>query len=172
MRARWRLFADEWLRTWNATEAYSKAYTKCTREAARRAGQRLLTKVDILDYIHERQMKPEEVIGRLEEQGRSEYHKFINGQGEVDIQAMKDAGKAHLIKGISYDRRGNRIVKFHDGQAALIYIGKHHKLFTDKTEVEIGDKLAAKLDKYVEVANRIYGDHKSGDTGTNSNNGA
>ena len=156
MRPRWRLFADKYLRTWNATDAYTEAYPQCTRATAGRNGHKLLKNAEIHAYIHDHQMKPEEVIGRLEEQGRSEYSQFINADGEVDIQAMKDAGKGHLIKGISYDRRGNRIVHFYDGQTALIYIGKHHKMFTDKTELDIGDKLAAKLNKFSDILEKIY----------------
>ena len=48
-------FADEYLIDLNATRAYKSAYPNVTNEdSARKAGSRLLTNVDISNYIHER----------------------------------------------------------------------------------------------------------------------
>lgn len=47
-----RVFADEYIRTRNATRAYLKAYPNCKKEtSARQLGYRLLTKVHINEYI-------------------------------------------------------------------------------------------------------------------------
>lgn len=45
------LFADEYIKTGNATDAYIKAGYKCSRSVARRNGNRLLTNADIKSYI-------------------------------------------------------------------------------------------------------------------------
>lgn len=45
------MFADEYIKTGNATDAYIKAGYKCSRSVARRNGNRLLTNADIKSYI-------------------------------------------------------------------------------------------------------------------------
>ncbi|EEU31052.1 terminase small subunit [Limosilactobacillus coleohominis 101-4-CHN] len=49
-----RLFADEYIKSGNATDAYVKAGYKCSRSTARRNGNRLLTNADIKSYIANR----------------------------------------------------------------------------------------------------------------------
>ena len=49
-----RLFADEYIKSGNATDAYVKAGYKCSRSTARRNGNRLLTNADIKSYIENR----------------------------------------------------------------------------------------------------------------------
>lgn len=49
-----RLFADEYIKSGNATDAYVKAGYKCSRSTARRNGNRLLTNADIKLYIANR----------------------------------------------------------------------------------------------------------------------
>lgn len=46
-----KLFADEYIKSGNATDAYVKAGYKCSRSTARRNGNRLLTNADIKSYI-------------------------------------------------------------------------------------------------------------------------
>lgn len=47
-------FCDEYLIDFNATRAYKTVYTSCKKEdSARKAGSRLLTNVDIKNYIEE-----------------------------------------------------------------------------------------------------------------------
>jgi phage terminase small subunit len=172
MRKRWQLFAEEWAKNWNATDAYVKAYPNCKRTTAGANGHKLLKNAEIVAYINEHQMKPEEIVGRLEEQARNEHGKFISANGNVDLAALKEAGKEHLIKGITYDRRGNVIVHFYDASRALEMLGRHQKMFTDKTEVELGDRLAAKLDKYADVMNKIYGNSQPDSPGEVHTDGA
>jgi len=52
---------------------------------------------------------------------------------ELNWEAIKANG--HLIKSITNTRRGPRI-ELHDGQTALINMGRHHKLFVDQSEVK------------------------------------
>lgn len=50
-----KMFCDEYLIDMNATRAYMRAYTNCkNKESARRLGSKLLTKIDIKQYVEER----------------------------------------------------------------------------------------------------------------------
>ena len=92
-------------------------------------------------------MSANEVLDRLAEHARADYKDFIsiNGNGEIMLDMDRAEGKTHLIKKISQRRmvrttRDAEIdettisVELHDAQAALVTIGKHHKLWTDNVQ--------------------------------------
>lgn len=130
------VFVEEYLTTWNATEAARRAgYSEKT---ARAIGHENLTKPDIAAEIQRRvadkAMTADEVLVRLAEQSRNEHGRYIRPDGSVDIAGMLTDGKGHLIKGFKESKRGSVIVEFYDAQSALVHIGKHHKLFTDNVQ--------------------------------------
>ena len=147
--AKRRAFVEEYLRCWNATEAARRAgYAEPT---ANRTASRLLSNVDIQAHIQKRlaeiAMSADEVLMRLSEQARAAYSPYITATGVVDLHRMIDDGKAHLIKGTSWDKAGNLVVTFFDAQAALTLIGRHHALFTDKVEQDVTIDVAAARDE-------------------------
>lgn len=130
-----RVFVEEYLTCWNATEAARRAgYSELT---ARSQGQRLLTNVDIDAAIKARLaakvMTADEVLVRLSEQARGVQSAYILPEGVVNMRQLVADGKAHLIKGIKETKYGKDI-EFYDAQAALVHIGKHHKLFTEQVQ--------------------------------------
>jgi phage terminase small subunit len=146
-----RIFCEEYLRGWNATDAYQVAYPKTNRDAARASAARLLADAsiaaEIQQRINERAMSAHEVLDRLAEHARADYADFIvvNEAGEIVLDMDKAQGKTHLIKRVT-SRRTIRTLKdaeidettisieLHDAQAALVQLGKHHKLFTDNVQ--------------------------------------
>jgi phage terminase small subunit len=146
-----RMFCEEYLRTWNATDAYQAVYPKTNRDTARANGARLLANASISEEIDrrvdEQAMSANEVLTRLGAQARAEYSAYLLADGTVDLTALIAAGKSHLIKGTKPTQWGV-VVEFYDAQTALVQIGKHHKLFTDQVQqsgevvvrVEYGDK--------------------------------
>lgn len=102
-----------------------------------------------------------EVLGRLSEQGRIDIGAFIVERDEpirdeegtpirdktgkiltrsgwdIDLEMVKKHG--HLIKSISSTRYGPKI-ELHDGQTALMQMGRHHKLFTDSFDLTTAGK--------------------------------
>lgn len=144
-----RVFCEEYIKTWNATDAYLAAYPKSSRDAARRNGSRLMTNDDIraeIDrHVAERTMPASEVLMRLTEQARSDYAAYVMSNGTVDIAKMVQDGKAHLIKGIKETQHA-RNIEFYDAQAALVHIGKHHRLFADKLDVNVSGSTAISAD--------------------------
>jgi phage terminase small subunit len=129
-----RVFIEEYLQCWNATEAARRAgYSERT---ANRIASNLLSKVDIQEKIKERiaekAMSADEVLTRLAEQARGTHSEYMTPIGP-DMKALVDDNKSHLIKKFRKDSSGIT-VEFYDAQAALVHLGRHHKLFTDKQE--------------------------------------
>lgn len=146
------LFVEEYLKTFNATEAAKTAgYSPKT---AYSIGWENLRKPEIAQAISRRlsesAMTSDEVLMRLADQARGDMGIFLAKEGDrltIDLVGMKAAGKAHLIKRITQTTRrrttkdateeeATTSLELYDAQAALVQIGKHHKLFTDKLEVE------------------------------------
>lgn len=133
---RQRAFIEHYLTTWNATQAARQAgYSVRT---ANEQGARLLANVSVRAAIAQRleelKLGADEVLVRLSEQARSVQAEYIRDNGTVDLKRMRADGKAHLIKGTKWDQAGHLVVEFHDAQAALVHLGKHHKLFVDRLE--------------------------------------
>lgn len=186
--AQQQLFVEEYLRTFNATDAYLTAYPSVKRNTAASNGHRLLKEnIEIAELIQvrlsEAAMSADEVLMRLAQEARAEYAEYIittpcldlirmakdgkadlipqvidhrgnidvlalalNGKlaqvaeyiiepGYVDIAAMERDGKKHLIKAIRPTQWG-KAVEFYDAQAAKTNLGKYHKLFVDRQEIE------------------------------------
>ncbi len=130
-----RVFIEEYLQCWNAAEAARRAgYSERT---ANRIASNLLSKVDIQEAIEirieEKAMSSDEVLARLAEQARGTHSEYMTPTGP-DMGAIVEDNKSHLIKKFRKDSSGIT-VEFYDAQAALVHLGRHHKLFTDKTEI-------------------------------------
>lgn len=130
-----RTFIEEYLTTWNATEAARRAGYAHPNVV----GPENLVKLGIAEEIQrriaEKTMSADEALTRLAEQARAEYAAYLLADGSVDLGAMKRDGKMHLIKAIKPTKYG-KAVEFYDAQTALINIGRHHGLFTDKVNVD------------------------------------
>ena len=132
-----RAFIEEYLRCWNATEAARLAGYKKPRQM----GSRLLSIVDIQEKIEkrldEKAMGADEVLTRLAEQARGDIDECLKTDHNVtmiDWGKLKAKGLTHLVKKFKQTKQGLE-VEFYDAQTALVHLGRHHKLFTDKTEL-------------------------------------
>ena len=138
-----RVFVEAYLEGWNATRAAAAAgYVNPKQQ-----GSRLLTYVDIQAEIDKRlsemAMSANEVLARLSEQAEVNIGEFVKKEILIDDDGHEDyvirldwdmvKDKGHLIKKITHNNFGP-IIELHDGQAALVHIGRYHKLFTDKVE--------------------------------------
>lgn len=128
-----RVFVEEYLRCWNASEAARRAGYK---GRANTIGERLLSNVDIQTLIRARldalKMGTDEVLARLAEHARGDIGEIITKTGRVDLALAKREGRTHLIKSVHRDRGGSR-VEMYDAQAALVQIGRALGMFVDKT---------------------------------------
>jgi phage terminase small subunit len=137
-----KIFIDEYLKSWNATEAAKKAgYSEKT---AYSSGQRLLKNVEVEKEIQNRlsasAMSADEVIEAIGEIGRADISDFVEIDDEtgrlknINFAKAKKAGKLNLIKSITPTANGLKI-ELHDRMRALELMGKHHKLFTENVDI-------------------------------------
>jgi len=151
---RQQLFLEGYLKTGNASDAARKAGYAHSQQS----GARLLTNVVIQAKIKERvgvkAMEADEVLIRLAEQARMNISMFVrketftnaDGYEESRLSLNWDAIEEHgyLVKSITATAHGPKI-ELYDGQTALIHIGKHHKLFTEKQEISTYSKVAFRI---------------------------
>lgn len=126
-----KIWLAEYMKSFNATDAARRAGYKWPDKTGPRLKQKLSATID--NELKDRAITPEQVVDRLTEHALGAASEFINDNGEVDLAAIRAAGKMHLVKGIKYNKYGRTIVEFYDAQSALVHMGKHYKLFTEQT---------------------------------------
>ena len=157
-----RVFIEGYLQCWNAAEAARRAgYSERT---ARIQASRLLSKANIQEEIQsrisEKAMSADEVLLRLGDMARGDMGDFMDIESmsfNLALEKAKELGKTHLIKRVKQrtiitqkkdgDEEENHYIELelHDSQSALVHLGKHHKLFTDKTEITGKDGKAIRV---------------------------
>lgn len=134
-------FVEHYLRCWNATEAAKEA--GYSEQTARSIGSENLTKPDIQSEISARlaeiTMSANEVLVRLSEIAHGDIADFLEfhsyGPASINLRQGYERGKMPLVKKLTPTKFGTAI-ELHDPVAALTLLGKHHKLFTEKSELE------------------------------------
>lgn len=79
-------------------------------------------------------MSADEVLLRLADQARGSVESFLtieDGFWKIDITKAKTASALHLIKKLKEGEHGLEI-ELYDAQAALVHLGKHLGLFSDR----------------------------------------
>lgn len=131
-----RMFVEEYLKCFNATQAAIRAgYSGASAYAI---GWENLRKPEIASAVAQRlseaAMTADEVLMRLAEQARGVPAKYISTRGTVKIAQLVKDGKSHLIKKIK-DTANGREYEFYDAQSALQLLGRHHALFVERQEL-------------------------------------
>lgn len=158
-------FVEQYLQTFNATEAARRAGYSV--DSARAIGWENLTKPYIREVIDTRLaemgMGANEVLARLAEHARGSLDDFLDKDGELNLVAARESGKMHLVRewkrttttttsDKSQTVAQHTEIKLHDPQAALVQLGRYHKLFVDRQEssvkVEITDAKAKLLSRF------------------------
>lgn len=125
----------EYLKSFNATDAARKAGYAWPNKSG--PANKIALADEIAEKLDELSMSSEEALVRLSEQARAEYSKYLYVDDAlavgVDVQAMIDDNKAHLIKAIKETPQG-QVIEFYDAQTALVQIGRARGIFTDKVE--------------------------------------
>lgn len=128
----------------NATKAAKAA--GYGEEYAHSQGSRLTKNVKVDAHIRARMteiaMSADEVLRQLAEIGRADFDDVTDENGNLDLKKAREGGTSRLIKRVK--RRSitteesdisEEEIEMHDRLKALELIGKHHKLFTDRTEI-------------------------------------
>jgi phage terminase small subunit len=170
--AKQKAFINEYLSDFNATRAAQRAGYGGDENTLAVTGSRLLRIDKVAEAIaarmQEKAMGADEVLRRLAEQARAEYSAYLTANGTVDFARLIADGKGHLVKGIKDTAQG-RNIEFHDAQAALVQIGKHHKLFTDKVEVEHSGTVEITADERARAAKELEQWNEQKKAGATSN---
>ena len=187
MKAALKAFCEIYLATFNAAEAYAQTHPKAKRNTCWTQGAETLRNPEVKKYLDarmkEQTMEADEVLARLTAQARGDLSPFFliqDGQVYLDIANPNAREAMHLVKKISLTNRVLRTttenaggkggdkhkeeliqqwvqVELHDPQAALKLIGTHHKLFTERVEVDN----TLHIDGYEEMMNKIWNNHAS-----------
>lgn len=150
MNDRHKAFIEQYLISYNATDAYQAVYTTVSRASAAANGWRLLQSADVQEAISQRlaetAMSANEVLMRLAQMARGDVDDYLDDNGNFDLAKARQAKKTGIVKKLK-TKTTKRIfddetvetaeVEFelYDAQAALVHLGKHHRLFADRTEV-------------------------------------
>jgi phage terminase small subunit len=146
-----RVFIDEYLKDFNATQAALRAgYSQRT---AYSIGQENLKKPEIAAVIQqaidERAMTADELLTRIAEIGRGDLSRYVTNQGEIDLEQLKADGLGHLLKKHKKTRRtihqknGDIIetehqeIELYPADAAHDKLMRYHGLYNDKVKQEI-----------------------------------
>lgn len=144
MKKEWQIFADEYIISLNATQAYRKAYPRANYNTANVEGGKLLVKPSVKAYIDEqmakkqdeRIMKQDEILRLLTSIARGEQtEQTLKGEGNgFQILVDKDISAKDRIK-------------------ALELLGKRYGTFTEKIDVSVG-----KSEKLSDIMEQIKGE--------------
>ena len=181
-------FVEEYLVDFNATQAAIRA--GYSHKTARQIGSKLLTKVDVSEAVESRIMSEAEVRVRLSDIARGDVKNLMSvgpmgfelklmAKNDEDVYQINPYTK--LIKKIrqkvttimprTQDGEEKEIVEtdleLYSALEALSLLGRHHKLFTDKTELSGPDGNPMKIEvEYVNTPYPVAG--LSSGTGNNS----
>lgn len=139
--------------------AFVEAYLACgfnATEAAKRAGYSEKTAYSIgwenlrkpeigaaiRQALAERAMPADEVLARLAEHARGSIGAFLStdDDGKPNGFSLSSERPLHNVKKVSVTDKGWSF-EMYDAQAALVHLGKHHGLFSDKLELSWREKL-------------------------------
>lgn len=153
-------FINEYLQCWNATEAYMRVY-ECSYATANSNGPKLLVNTSISEALQKRidenAMTADEVLARLAKQARGTMRKFVNVSPSGDSFTLDltddETGKLDIVRKITKTTRRfgdteieEATIDLYDAQSALVHLGKHLDLFSDKVTVKLEKELKSALD--------------------------
>lgn len=134
-------FIDHYLMCLNASEAAARAGYKGSRNTLGAVGHENLKKPNIRAEIdrrlNEATMGSDEVLYRLGQHAQGLPPECFNVSilgFSIDFEKVMELGLSHLVKELKYDSDGRPQVKIYDAQSALVHLGKHYELFTDKVK--------------------------------------
>lgn len=153
------MFIEHYLQCWNATEAARLAqYAHPNKQ-----GPRLLVNVGIKAAIEARinefKMSADEVLVRLTRMARSNIADFAHIENGQDLAELGSAGQVikkfkRKIIGPIGGEHDEIELELYDAQAALVHLGKHHGLFTERIEMP---DLKPLPEAIRELAAKVYG---------------
>ena len=174
------VFCDEYLIDLNATRAYKVAYPNVTKDqTAAQSGSRLLRNVKVKAYIDEKMAEREKrteitqdkVLKELAKIGFADLKDYLeyktaltvighneDGDPVIDYQQIinvldsKEVDTS-VIQEVSIGKDGTFKFKLYDKQKALVDIGKHLGMFTEKMDLNVGSS-----EKFSDILKQLGGE--------------
>lgn len=143
-----RIFANEYLVDLNATRAYKKAYPGVRKdETAKAAGSRLLTNVNVKNYIDEQLKKIEDESIADAEEVMKYLTKVMRNELTEEVVVVEGEGE-----GCSSARIVKKDMSAKDRNKAAELLGKRYRLFVDKVETDVNTTInsTSKLDSILQ----------------------
>ena len=139
-------FADEYIISGNATEAYKKIYTRIKNDSvARSAGNRMLTNVSIKSYIDEKLKELSDKKIADQQEVLAYLTAVLRGETQSEIVVVEGVGD-----GCSEARRLQKLPDEKERLKAAELLGKRMGLFKERVELstdEPSKKLSDILDQ-------------------------
>lgn len=170
-----KVFVEEYLSCWNATEAARKAEYKHPNKMGPRLIKDPEIQTEIQSRLSEKVMSANEVLIRLSEIGRydaskyfcikkkTEIAKTIAGDipieievPSIDIDQVIADGFGAMIKSVKRTKYGD-VVVFHDQEKIWELLGKHHGLFVERTENKSDVNVTLNIEGLDRLLDKVYG---------------
>lgn len=124
-------FADEYIISLNGTEAYMKAYPHIKKpETAAAAASRLLTDVNVKNYIKDRLEEIENKTIAKQEEVLKYLTAVMRGETLSEVVVVEGEGEGH-----STARRVDKAPDERERLKAAELLGKRYGLYTDKVDM-------------------------------------
>ena len=127
------IFANEYLVDLNATRAYKKAYSNVKKDSvAKAAASRLLTNVNLKNYIDEQLKKLEDESIANATEVMKYLTKVMRNELTEEVVVVEGEGE-----GCSSARIVKKDISAKDRNKAAEHLGKRYRLFVDKIEADV-----------------------------------
>lgn len=134
------VWLEAYLQCWNATEAAREAGYKNPRISGSENLTKPYIRAEIEKRLKQHALSADEVLLRLAEQATGDMLDFFDlgddGSLKLNLRKAQAKGKTHLIKKMHFKDGGLQRIELHNAQNALVQLGRHHALFTDKISVD------------------------------------
>ncbi len=151
------IFITEYLRTWNATEAARRAgYANPNVEGPKNTVKPSIAAA-IAAELDRRKMGADEALARTADIARFNITEWIDDDGNLDIAALRAAGKGHVIKKVKTTRRTTvrddveyttTTMEFeaYPADAAHDKLLRHHGQYNDRLAVNLNAQIATEIE--------------------------
>lgn len=144
LKQEWQIFADEYIISLNATQAYRKAYPRANYNTANVEGGKLLVKPSVKAYIDEQMAKKQDE--RIMKQDEILMLLTAIARGEQTEQTLKGEGNGYQVL-------VDKDIGAKDRLKALELLGKRYGTFTEKIDISVG-----KSEKLADIMEQIKGE--------------
>ena len=130
-----RVFVEEYLRCWNATEAARRAgYQHPNKRGPENVVKRGIAE-SIQTRIKEKAMSADEVLAHLADIARFDAGQVLGKAGVINWDEAKEQGDTRFVKKIEWGQNGLK-VEFYDRMSALELIGKHQAMWIERQQTD------------------------------------